>query len=209
MDKKYNGSQWELFSSQNSSKYLLLWKREMHKVWNDMRVGRKPIYISQTAQQVQTQNANLQIFNNVTTFLKMYVSLLLFRVIYKLLASKSESIRVQALKVLGYFMKHLGHKWVLIIKTFVWRPVYEHTKLYLVCWHAKNLGWVIPTVRLIVMLSFFISISWAYAVHISESLVHYKNSLFDYNILGVQRYRMDRNDLATCTCPFSKGREHI
>lgn len=33
------------------------------------------------------------------------------RVIYKLLASKSESIRVQALKVLGYFLKHLGHKW--------------------------------------------------------------------------------------------------
>uniref|UniRef100_A0A7M4ECG9 Neurobeachin n=1 Tax=Crocodylus porosus TaxID=8502 RepID=A0A7M4ECG9_CROPO len=34
----------------------------------------------------------------------------LFRVIYKLLASKSESIWVQALKVLGYFLKHLGHK---------------------------------------------------------------------------------------------------
>ncbi|XP_029458549.1 neurobeachin isoform X2 [Rhinatrema bivittatum] len=32
------------------------------------------------------------------------------RVIYKLLASKSENIRVQALKVLGYFLKHLGHK---------------------------------------------------------------------------------------------------
>uniref|UniRef100_A0A3B4EPH7 Neurobeachin n=1 Tax=Pygocentrus nattereri TaxID=42514 RepID=A0A3B4EPH7_PYGNA len=32
------------------------------------------------------------------------------RVVYKLLASKSESIRVQALKVLGYFLKHLGHK---------------------------------------------------------------------------------------------------
>ncbi|KAJ8342609.1 hypothetical protein SKAU_G00325370 [Synaphobranchus kaupii] len=32
------------------------------------------------------------------------------RVIYKLLASNSESIRVQALKVLGYFLKHLGHK---------------------------------------------------------------------------------------------------
>ncbi|MEQ2165133.1 hypothetical protein GOODEAATRI_013957, partial [Goodea atripinnis] len=31
------------------------------------------------------------------------------RVICKLLASKSESIRVQALKVLGYFLKHLGH----------------------------------------------------------------------------------------------------
>ncbi|GAB1287537.1 Neurobeachin [Apodemus speciosus] len=31
------------------------------------------------------------------------------RVIYKLLASKSESIWVQALKVLGYFLKHLGH----------------------------------------------------------------------------------------------------
>lgn len=34
------------------------------------------------------------------------------RVVYKLLASKSESIRVQALKVLAYFLKHLGHKWV-------------------------------------------------------------------------------------------------
>lgn len=33
-----------------------------------------------------------------------------YRVICKLLASKSESIRVQALKVLGYFLKHLGHK---------------------------------------------------------------------------------------------------
>ncbi|XP_029767845.1 neurobeachin-like [Terrapene carolina triunguis] len=32
------------------------------------------------------------------------------QVIYKLLASKSESIWVQALKVLGYFLKHLGHK---------------------------------------------------------------------------------------------------
>ncbi|XP_028976570.2 neurobeachin a isoform X9 [Esox lucius] len=32
------------------------------------------------------------------------------RVICKLLSSKSESIRVQALKVLGYFLKHLGHK---------------------------------------------------------------------------------------------------
>ncbi|KAM9733236.1 neurobeachin isoform 4-T4 [Menidia menidia] len=32
------------------------------------------------------------------------------RVIYKLLASKSEHIRVQSLKVLGYFLKHLGHK---------------------------------------------------------------------------------------------------
>ncbi|XP_015200106.2 lipopolysaccharide-responsive and beige-like anchor protein isoform X1 [Lepisosteus oculatus] len=32
------------------------------------------------------------------------------RVIYKLLASKSEGIRVQALKVTGYFLKHLGPK---------------------------------------------------------------------------------------------------
>ncbi|XP_051535523.1 neurobeachin-like isoform X1 [Myxocyprinus asiaticus] len=32
------------------------------------------------------------------------------RVVYKLLASKSESIRVQAQKVLAYFLKHLGHK---------------------------------------------------------------------------------------------------
>ncbi|XP_031153273.1 neurobeachin isoform X8 [Sander lucioperca] len=32
------------------------------------------------------------------------------RVIYKLMASKSEGIRVQSLKVLGYFLKHLGHK---------------------------------------------------------------------------------------------------
>lgn len=41
------------------------------------------------------------------------VFMLMFcRVVYKLLASKSESIRVQTLKVLGYFLKHLGHKWV-------------------------------------------------------------------------------------------------
>ncbi|XP_062872343.1 neurobeachin isoform X2 [Trichomycterus rosablanca] len=32
------------------------------------------------------------------------------RVVFKLLTSKSESIRVQALKVLAYFLKHLGHK---------------------------------------------------------------------------------------------------
>ncbi|XP_069017351.1 neurobeachin [Embiotoca jacksoni] len=32
------------------------------------------------------------------------------RVIYKLMTAKSESIRVQSLKVLGYFLKHLGHK---------------------------------------------------------------------------------------------------
>ncbi|XP_027854971.1 neurobeachin isoform X4 [Xiphophorus couchianus] len=32
------------------------------------------------------------------------------RVVYKLLVSKSENIRVQSLKVLGYFLKHLGHK---------------------------------------------------------------------------------------------------
>ncbi|XP_061828501.1 neurobeachin-like isoform X1 [Nerophis lumbriciformis] len=32
------------------------------------------------------------------------------RVIYKLMASKSESIQVQSLKVLAYFLKHLGHK---------------------------------------------------------------------------------------------------
>ncbi|KAJ7995690.1 hypothetical protein DPEC_G00247190 [Dallia pectoralis] len=32
------------------------------------------------------------------------------RVVYKLLASKTESIRVQSLKVLAYFLKHLGHK---------------------------------------------------------------------------------------------------
>ncbi|KAM6933600.1 neurobeachin isoform 2-T2 [Xenentodon cancila] len=32
------------------------------------------------------------------------------RVLYKLLTSKSENIRVQSLKVLGYFLKHLGHK---------------------------------------------------------------------------------------------------
>lgn len=38
------------------------------------------------------------------------VCLMCYRVICKLLASKSESIRVQALKVLGYFLKHLGHK---------------------------------------------------------------------------------------------------
>ena len=39
-----------------------------------------------------------------------YVSLSLSRAIFKLLGSKSENIRVQALKVLGYFLKHLGHK---------------------------------------------------------------------------------------------------
>ncbi|TKS80785.1 Lipopolysaccharide-responsive and beige-like anchor protein [Collichthys lucidus] len=39
------------------------------------------------------------------------------RVIYKLMASKSESIRVQSLKVLGYFLKHLGHKlWLPYLK---------------------------------------------------------------------------------------------
>ncbi|XP_061683071.1 neurobeachin-like isoform X2 [Syngnathoides biaculeatus] len=32
------------------------------------------------------------------------------RVIYKLMASKCESIQVQSLKVLAYFLKHLGHK---------------------------------------------------------------------------------------------------
>ncbi|XP_051933626.1 LOW QUALITY PROTEIN: neurobeachin-like, partial [Hippocampus zosterae] len=32
------------------------------------------------------------------------------RVLYKLLASKSEGIQVQSLKVLAYFLKHLGHK---------------------------------------------------------------------------------------------------
>nr|XP_061811916.1 neurobeachin-like [Nerophis lumbriciformis] len=32
------------------------------------------------------------------------------RVIYKLVASKSENIQVQSLKVLAYFLKHLGHK---------------------------------------------------------------------------------------------------
>ncbi|KAG2456941.1 NBEA protein, partial [Polypterus senegalus] len=41
------------------------------------------------------------------------------RVIYKLLASKSESIRVQALKVLGYFLKHLGHK--CLLQCSVWQ----------------------------------------------------------------------------------------
>lgn len=40
----------------------------------------------------------------------MSACLTCYRVICKLLASKSESIRVQALKVLGYFLKHLGHK---------------------------------------------------------------------------------------------------
>lgn len=33
-----------------------------------------------------------------------------YSVIYKLLASKSEGIRVQALKVLGYFLRHLSQK---------------------------------------------------------------------------------------------------
>ncbi|PIO38003.1 hypothetical protein AB205_0207430 [Aquarana catesbeiana] len=35
------------------------------------------------------------------------------RVVYKLLASKGEGIRVQALKVLGYFLKHLSPKFSL------------------------------------------------------------------------------------------------
>lgn len=48
---------------------------------------------------------------NISYFISNFISLL-FRVVYKLLASKSESIRVQALKVLAYFLKHLGHKWV-------------------------------------------------------------------------------------------------
>uniref|UniRef100_A0A674J7E7 Neurobeachin n=1 Tax=Terrapene triunguis TaxID=2587831 RepID=A0A674J7E7_9SAUR len=42
--------------------------------------------------------------------LRAFMLLFLKQVIYKLLASKSESIWVQALKVLGYFLKHLGHK---------------------------------------------------------------------------------------------------
>ncbi len=141
------------------------WNYSLHKIPQNIffcekctRLGRKTIYISQTAQQVQTQNANLQLFNNVTTFLKMYASPLLFRVIYKLLASKSESIRVQALKVLGYFLKHLGHKWVLIIKIYVWRPVYEVCICIQSCiWYVgtqRNLGWVISIVGLIIMFSF-------------------------------------------------------
>lgn len=55
----------------------------------------------------------------------LWLCLTCYRVICKLLASKSESIRVQALKVLGYFLKHLGHKSVLLAElswyiSFVW-----------------------------------------------------------------------------------------
>lgn len=58
-------------------------------------------------------------------FSDLWLCLTCYRVICKLLASKSESIRVQALKVLGYFLKHLGHKSVLLAElswyiSFVW-----------------------------------------------------------------------------------------
>lgn len=50
------------------------------------------------------------IFNICRSLKNHLIYFYIFRVIYKLLASKSESIWVQALKVLGYFLKHLGHK---------------------------------------------------------------------------------------------------
>lgn len=44
--------------------------------------------------------------------MNLYVHVFFRRVIYKLLASKSEGIRVQTLKVMGYFLKHLPPKYV-------------------------------------------------------------------------------------------------
>ena len=38
-------------------------------------------------------------------------------VIYKLLASKNEAVRVQTLKILGYFLKNLQPKWVKTLQT--------------------------------------------------------------------------------------------
>ena len=40
----------------------------------------------------------------------MFLLCSFFSVIYKLLASKDEAVRVQALKVLGYFLKYLPPK---------------------------------------------------------------------------------------------------
>lgn len=56
-----------------------------------------------------------------------FCCLCLPRVIYKLVACKSESIRVQSLKVLGYFLKHLGHKWV----TDSTKSVIKNLEIYL------------------------------------------------------------------------------
>lgn len=53
-----------------------------------------------------TSNFSLFIFFN--NFLKCNFPF--SSVIYKLLASKSEGIRVQTLKVMGYFLKHMSPK---------------------------------------------------------------------------------------------------
>lgn len=53
----------------------------------------------------------LYIFFSICCY--VFFSLVNNRVIFKLLASKSEGIRVQALKVLGYFLKYLSPKWVI------------------------------------------------------------------------------------------------
>lgn len=53
------------------------------------------------------------ILNLLNTILRvLFLNFNSFRVIYKLLASTSEGIRVQALKAIGYFLKHLAPKWV-------------------------------------------------------------------------------------------------
>ncbi len=52
------------------------------------------------------------LYNFFHLLLHIFFSLVNNRVIFKLLASKSEGIRVQALKVLGYFLKYLSPKWV-------------------------------------------------------------------------------------------------
>lgn len=50
-------------------------------------------------------------FYNALNVIKLNLILIFFfSVIYKLLASKSEGIRVQTLKVMGYFLKHLPPK---------------------------------------------------------------------------------------------------
>lgn len=47
-----------------------------------------------------------------------------FSVIYKLLASTSEGIRVQALKAMGYFLKHLAPKWVYMTCKMKWSMLF-------------------------------------------------------------------------------------
>lgn len=52
----------------------------------------------------------IYILNLLNTVLRVFLNFNSFRVIYKLLASTSEGIRVQALKAIGYFLKHLAPK---------------------------------------------------------------------------------------------------